>query len=90
MLMYTTSHKVEIYQLDIANLDGSFHLPVEVSKAEKDVLLKVSNPNYVKMVQKFKHLKGIKVEDNDPKSELPVHLILGLTEYSKIKMEVVP
>ena len=90
MLMHTTSHKVEIYQLDIANLDGSFHLPVEVSKAEEDVLLKVSNQNYVKMVQKFKHLKGIKVEDNDPKSELPVHLILGLSEYSKIKMEVVP
>ena len=90
MLMHTTSRKVEIYQLDIANLDGSFHLPIEVSKAEKDVLLKVSNPNYVKMVQKFKHLKGIKVEDNDPKSELPVHLILGLSEYSKIKMEVVP
>ena len=62
MLMHTTSCKVEIYQLDIANLDGSFHLPVEVSKAEKDVLLKVSNPNYVKVVQKFKHLKGIKVE----------------------------
>ena len=90
MLMHTTSCKVEIYKLDIANLDGSFHLPVEVSKAEKDVLLKVSNPNYVEMVQKFKHLKGIKVEDNDPKSELPVHLILGLSEYSKIKMEVVP
>ena len=38
--MHTTSHKAEIYQLDIANLDGSFHLPVEVSKAENDVLLR--------------------------------------------------
>ena len=84
--MHTTSRKVEIYQLDVANLDGSFHLPVEVSKAEKDV----SNPNYVKMVKKFKYLKGIKVEDNDPQSELPVHLIVRLNECSKIKMEVVP
>ena len=90
MLMHTTLHKIKIYQLAIANLDGSFHHLVEVSKAEKDVLLKVSTPNYVKMVQKFKHMKGIKVEDNDPKSKLPVHPILGLSEYSKIKMEVVP
>ena len=90
MLMHTTSRKVEIYQLDIATLDGSFHLPVEASKAKKDVQIKVSNSKYVKMDQKFKHLKGIKVEDNDPKSELPVHLILGLSKYFKIKMEVVP
>ena len=84
MLMHTTSCKTEIYLLDIASLDGSFHLLAEISQAEKDVLLKVSNPNYVRLVQKFRHLKGIKVEDNDLKSELPVHLILGSSEYSKI------
>ena len=30
------------------------------------------------------------MEDNDKKSELPIHLILGASEYSRIKTETKP
>ena len=30
------------------------------------------------------------MDDHDPKEELPVHVVLGANEFSKIKMKEVP
>ena len=90
MMMHTTMRKIQIYNLKISNCEEDFELCTDVSKVEKNVLLSLANPNYEGMIRKFSHLKGIKMIETDTKSELPVHLVLGASEYSRIKTSVPP
>ena len=90
MMMDTTMRKIQIYNLKISNCEEDFELCTDVSKVEKNVLLSLANPNYEGMIRKFSHLKGIKMTETDTKSELPVHLVLGASEYSRIKTSVPP
>ena len=39
---------------------------------------------------KYNHLKGVEIDDVDLKRELPVHLILGTSEYARIKTKTTP
>lgn len=57
-------------------------MKLRVDRAE---LLSVENPNYKEMISKYRHLKGVNVEDIDTKALLPVHVILGASDYAKIK-----
>ena len=38
----------------------------------------------------YVHLKDLQINDHDPKSELPVHVILGISDYTKIKTQERP
>lgn len=33
------------------------------------------------------HLRGIRIDDNDQKENLPIHVILGASEYALIKTQ---
>lgn len=48
-------------------------------------MLHVPNPNYRKLQQSYKHLRDQKFYVHDSKIELPVHLILGVDAYCRIK-----
>lgn len=61
-----------------------------VSKVDKRVLLSVPNPRYSEKINQFTHLEGVVMDDGDTKSELPIHLILGASEYSRIKTDTKP
>ena len=37
------------------------------------------------MIQEFRHLKGVSMDDTDSKANLPIHMILGPSEYTRIK-----
>ena len=87
MLMHTATEKLEVYQANIGNLEGTFELCTEVTKVDKNVLM---NPQYKKLIAKYAHLKDVNMDDHDPKEELPVHVVLGANEFSKIKMKEVP
>ena len=39
---------------------------------------------------RYNHLKGVEIDDVPLKRELPVHLILGTSEYARIKTETTP
>ena len=90
MMMQSVTQKIEVYNVSITSLDEHFSLQASVSKVSKDVLLSLPNPNYERATPRFTHLKGITMDDKDHKSILPVHLILGANEYSKIKTENKP
>ena len=90
MLMHTASTKVEIYEVEVTSTSGDFTLKTEVSKIEREPLLKVRNPKYQNLLKSYQHLKGVTMEDQDRKAELPVHMILGANLYSRIKMEEAP
>ena len=37
------------------------------------------------MIQEFKHLTGVCMDDTNNKANLPIHMILGVSEYARIK-----
>ena len=45
----------------------------------------VDNPNYQKIIDSYAHLQGVHMDDIDSKLHLPVHLILGASEYAAVK-----
>ena len=61
-----------------------------VSKVDKGVLLSIPNPQYNDKIKMFLHLAGVTMDDEDTKPELPIHLILGASEYSRIKTQTKP
>ena len=65
-------------------------MPVEVTKVNKGELLFLDNLNYEEIITKNPHLSGVVMTDQDKKSRLPVHLILGAGEYAKLKTESAP
>lgn len=90
MMLHTVNRMTEVYDLEIHSLKGDFHLNTEVTKVDRAVLLSLKNPNYDDMMSEFPHLQGVSMNEVDTKPELPVHLILGASEYARIKMQTKP
>ena len=88
MLLHTMSRKIEVHNLTISNQKGSFKLNLDIHKAEKDILLIVPNPEYKTLPQSYSHLRGVLIDDDDTKAELPVHIVLGASNFSKINTNV--
>ena len=63
--------------------------PTKVNKSE---LLAIDNPNYRAIINKNPHLimRGVYIHDEDEKARLPVHVVLGSGEYTRIKTETKP
>ena len=85
MMMNSATRNIEIYKATIQSLSRTFTMEVELSKVELKTLLTLENPHYSNLIKKYQHLKGVVMEDNDQKPGLPIHVILGVGEYSKIK-----
>ena len=80
--MQSTNQGIERHKLKISNVDGSFHLDMEVTKVNRSQLLSLANPKYKEKIARFPHLQGIIMDDTDEKAGLPIHLILGASEYA--------
>jgi len=52
---------------------------------DENQVLSLENTLYEQCFAKYAHLKGIEMEDKDSKDILSVHLILGASDYAKIK-----
>ena len=88
MMFHTTTKWVEIFDVTIQNTEGNnFELKTQLNKVEKDTLLYLPNPNYLEIISHFPHPNDIKLNDAAKKKELPVHVILGVDGYAKIKMQ---
>ena len=90
MLLGTSTREVELATIEISDDNGKFTMPVEVTQVDKGELLFLDNPNYKETIAKNPHLSGVVMNDQDEKSRLPVHLILGAGEYAKVKTESAP
>lgn len=90
MMLGATTREVELTTIEIKGTDGKFSLPVEVTKVNKGELLFIDNPRYQRMIEENPHLKGVKMEDLDQKERLPVHIILGASDYAKLKTDRPP
>ena len=50
------------------------------------MLLTLPNPKHNEIINRYNHLDGIQMHDNDTKNLLPIHIILGTSDFAKIKM----
>ena len=85
MMLGSTTREVELSKIKVRSTDGSDELNVDVTKVERRELLMINNPHYQKIIESYAHLKGVETTDCDPKPYLPIHLILGASEYKGIK-----
>ena len=90
MMVCSTIQKVQSYTVKVSSIDGKFEMTTRINKVDKGVLLTVPNPKYDELISTYRHLQGVIMDDTDEKSELPIHVILGASEYSRIKMETKP
>ena len=90
MMMESCNKRIEIHKVTICSLGNDFRINNEVKKVDRDKLLTLENPQYQQKINQYAHLQGISMDDEDTKLELPVHLILGASEYAQIKTETKP
>ena len=85
MTMQTSNKTIDVHKLEVTDVKDSFVLKTEVTRVERSNLLSLPNPKYNETIKRFEHLKGVTMDDTDEKEELPIHLILGASDYAKIK-----
>ena len=85
MMLGSTTRQVELSSITVQAVDGGTELKVDVTKVDRKELLIVDNPNYKKIIESYAHLQGVHMDDSDSKPHLPVHLILGASDYAVIK-----
>ena len=90
MMLHSTSQKIEIYEVQISNVNGDFAFLTTVNKIKKSVLLSLPNPSYKQIIERYPHMKDVTMEDMDQKPELPIHMVLGASDYTKIKTKTLP
>ena len=56
----------------------------------KNTLLSLPNPKYKAIIGQYKNLAGINMNDCNTKPELPIHMILGASNYARIKVPKMP
>ena len=76
---------IPVYSVEIKDINNEFSFKTEIKELEKSVLLELPNPNYREIQNNYQHLRDITLRDYDTKSELPIHMILGISDYTKIK-----
>ena len=87
MMMGVTTKPVELFNVKISSLKRDFTINTEVTKVHKRELLFFENPRYKQCLDKYEHLKGVEMDDLDNKNIMPVNLILGASDYARIKTE---
>ena len=85
--LHSVVKKTKISQFEIGDINQEFKIGIEINKLEKEVLLELPNPNYPEIQESYNHLKDIIINDTETKKELPVHVILGAGDYTKIKTQ---
>ena len=95
MMLGTKKTVFEVYAAELKAVDGDFSMTTEITKLDKPVVTEVPNPDFVGILRKYAHLKGVNIADMSQKEQLPIHLILVATiaehlkQYEEKQFEVV-
>ncbi|PFX28395.1 Pro-Pol polyprotein [Stylophora pistillata] len=90
IMLGSTNKVIGVHSVTIGSIDGKFRLETEVTRVDRSTLLSLGNAGYAEILEKYPYLDGVYMDDRDEKPELPVHIILGASEYAKIKTETIP
>ena len=83
MMLGAVTREMEMSTVKVEALDGKFSIDVNVTKVDKGDLFVLDNPRYEQLLSNYEHLAGVEMNDKDRKP--PVHLILGASDYIRIK-----
>ena len=78
---------ISVYSVEIRDSDHELKIQTEINDLEKSMLLELPNPEYQDLQNNYQDLKNIKINDHDKKFKLPVRVILGLNNYTRIKTQ---
>ena len=81
---------MELYDVKITSLDENHKMSVQLTKVDKGELLSISNPGYEQLIKRYQHLQPVKMDDQDTKNQLPIHLVLGSGEFVRIQTSMKP
>ena len=84
IMLTSSTTRVKTYSANIKSMDGKFNMNIELSKVDKAELMSVKNPQY-KLLEKYNHLKGAKLEDRNTRPEIPIHVVMGTSDYAMVK-----
>ena len=90
MLMCSKQARLETYEVKNESTESNFAMTTNLTKVDKPELLFLENPDYENLIYKYPYLKGVTITDRDKKPMLPVHVVLGSGDYSRIKTEIPP
>ena len=62
-MLQTTTRKIDVYEVEIADVEGKFKMSSELNLIDEDVL--VPNPRYRELIKTHEHLQGIHMSDRD-------------------------
>ena len=85
MLTGITTRTMQVFGVVISSVEGDFKLEVDITKVNKRELLVLENPRYKQILEANPHLNGVRMDDDDEKERLPVHIILGANDFAKIR-----
>ena len=88
--MGSSTKSIPVYSVEIRDSDRKFKFQTEINKLEESVLLELPNPENQNLQNSYQYLKDIKTNDHDKKLELPVHVILGVNDNTRIKTKERP
>jgi hypothetical protein len=81
---------IQIHQIRAKSLESNISLEMQVRKIDREKRLALKNPKYTEIIAKYNHLRGVEMIDKDEKAEMPVHLVISVNEYTRIKTETPP
>ena len=84
MIMNPTVRKIDVFEVEIKDLSGSFQFKSEVGKVERKTLL-TPNPNYESVLKEHHYLRSVTMNGMEKKTELPTYLVFGANNYTKNK-----
>lgn len=77
--------RIPIYVVQISDTKNEFSFKTEINKIQKSVHLELANPKHNELQTKYPQLKNFVINDSDTKPEILVHIILGVSDYTRIK-----
>ncbi|XP_068720014.1 uncharacterized protein [Montipora capricornis] len=85
MLTGITTRTMQVFGVVIGSVQDEFKLEVDITKVNKRELLVLENPRYKELLEANSDLNGVRMDDDDTKDRLPVHIILGANDFAKIR-----
>ena len=85
--MTTTVHqKLPIYDVKLFSNDSKEELDVQLTMLDKPIITTLSNPKIGELKNEYPHLRGLCFDNEDDCEQHPIHLILGVGDFTQIKI----
>ena len=55
MMLQTMTRKIDVYEVEIADVEGKFKMSSELNLIDKDVLITLPNPRYEELIKTHEH-----------------------------------